>query len=77
MATIREIQRHIRVAQTPTAIVFADSPYTVVPRDFALLCDCTGGAITVNLPAVVVSNGREITVKKIDSTGNAVTVTAV
>lgn len=38
------------------------------------LVDATAGAVTVNLPAVVSSKGRIITVKKIDASANAVTL---
>lgn len=37
-------------------------------------CDATSGAITLNLPTAKVAAGRTIVVKKIDSSGNAVTI---
>ncbi len=52
----------------------ADSPYTLVSECGYLRCDASGGAMTVNLPATI-GNGRLVTIKKIDSSGNAVTVT--
>mgnify|MGYP006919319024 CR=1 FL=1 len=50
-----------------------DSPYTVLAGDVVILCDCTAGAITVNMPALT-SLGRVITVKKIDVSANFVTI---
>ena len=40
------------------------------------LCNAAGGAFAVTLPAVASSRGRVFTIKKIDSSANAVTVTA-
>ena len=54
-------------------ITNADSPYTVLSTDYTIICDCTDGAITVNLPAVASNLGRVLNIKKIDATGNAVT----
>jgi hypothetical protein len=52
-----------------------DSPYTVLSSDQVILCDCSSGAITVNLPASASNDGRLITIKKIDtSLANAVTI---
>ena len=51
--------------------------YTVVLADFAktILCDASGGAFTVTLPAAATAgDGYKVTVKKSDSSANAVTV---
>lgn len=48
-----------------------DSPYTAGDVDL-IVCDCTGGAITVNLPAGTV--GDSYTVVKIDGIANNVTI---
>lgn len=45
-----------------------DGTYNVV------LVDATSGAVTINLPAVSAISGREYVIKKIDSSGNAVTI---
>lgn len=45
-----------------------------VAGDYLILADATAGAITVNLPAVATSAGRVLAVKKIDASGNAVTL---
>lgn len=51
----------------------ADTPYTVLSEDGYIRCDASGGAITLNLPAAL-GNGRLLTVKKIDSSANSVTL---
>lgn len=58
-------------SKTIKTLTNSDSPYTTTDRDSTLLCDCTSGAITVVLRNV---SGRIYTIKKIDSSGNAVTV---
>ncbi len=50
-----------------------DSPYTLTSEVGHLRCDATAGNITVNLPAAT-GLGRLVTVKKIDSSANTVTV---
>lgn len=55
-------------------IEFADSPYTVATGVDVVLADATGGAITVNLPPAANATNRVLRVKKIDASGNAVTV---
>jgi len=59
---------------TPTgtvSITNSDSPYTVTTETL-VLADASSGAITVNLPAA--NNGVVVTVKKTDSSVNAVTL---
>jgi hypothetical protein len=58
-----------------------DSPYTVTDDDRGklLAIDCTGGAVTVNLPSIAglanfPDNSWLIGIKKSDSSGNAVTI---
>lgn len=63
-------------ANIVTSIVFADSPYTaLVPTDL-LLCNATGGAITVNLYTAVGNEGKVLRIKKTDTSSNAVTIDA-
>lgn len=62
------------VALTVVAITSADSPYTVPGWNYLVLANATGGAITVNLPTAVGFGGRQIDVRKGDSSANAVTV---
>lgn len=47
---------------------------SVAVGDYAIFADATSGAITVNLPAVAASSGRQLEVKKVDASGNAVTL---
>lgn len=51
----------------------ADSPYTLVSEAGYLRCNAAAGNMTVNLPAAV-GNGRLVTIKKIDSSANTVTI---
>lgn len=50
-----------------------DSPYTLLSEVGYLRCDATSGNITVNLPAAT-GKGRLVTIKKIDSSTNTVTI---
>ena len=61
--------------RTEKTLTFADSPYTVLTSDYALLCDCTGGVIVVNLPTAI-GNTRELQLMKIDASANAVDIDA-
>ena len=55
--------------------VFADSPYTISSTDYTVWANATGGAMTINLlPAAGVNTGRILVFKKIDASGNAVTI---
>jgi hypothetical protein len=56
-------------------IVSKTSAYTITQSDDMVVADATSGAFTVTLPnATTVGDGREFTVKKIDSSANAVTI---
>jgi len=57
-----------------TKIVTVTAAYTVAADVFYVRVDATGGAVTVTLPVAANMLGRQIAVKKIDSSGNAVTV---
>jgi hypothetical protein len=59
---------------TTTSVNNAASPYTVASTDTVITCDATAGAVVINLPAAS-GSGRQITVKKIDSTSNSCTPT--
>ena len=61
------------IQRTATPITNTESPYTVVGADYLILCDCTAGAITVNLPTAA-GNTRELVIQKIDGSVNAVTI---
>jgi hypothetical protein len=47
---------------------------TLTTSQTVVLCDASSGAITVTLPAASGNDGRHYHVKKIDSSGNAVTI---
>lgn len=64
----------VQMHDTLTSVNNAASPYTVLAADTYILCDATAGAVTINLPAAT-ATGREISVKKTDSSANACTPT--
>lgn len=64
--TTNQIRRRHTTKTTGTYTL--DYTYDIV------LCNCAGGAITLNLPAAADSNGWEYTITKIDSTANSVTI---
>lgn len=52
------------------------STYTATVGDSFIKCDCTSNAIAVTLPDADQTKGKRYTIKKIDATANAVTVSA-
>lgn len=58
----------------PIAISTKTSNYTAAPGDNVLLGNATGGSFTFTLPTAASSTGRVFYFKKIDSSGNTVTV---
>lgn len=69
------VERGVRDARlVPTRTVTADTNLTL--SDGLMLVDATGGAVTVTLPALPASGGLVFRVKKVDSSGSAVTVSA-
>ncbi len=53
------------------SLTSADSPYTVLVGNEIISGDCTGGAITDNLPTIASFRGRSLTFIKTDSSANA------
>lgn len=51
----------------------ADSPYSMTYNDSVLIVDATSGAVTINLKPAREWEQKRITIKKIDSSANAVT----
>lgn len=47
---------------------------SVAASDYAIMVDATTAAVTINLPAAASNTGRVLNVKKIDASGNAVTL---
>ncbi len=62
----------VNVTHAVVTKVFADSPYTVLSSDETILVNAVAGAVTITLPAA--TSGRILTVKKVDASGNAVTL---
>lgn len=58
----------------PREIAFADSPYTVAAGDNVIFVNTSGGAVTINLPAVAGARGRMLTIKKRTGDANAITL---
>ena len=56
-----------------TNITNAASPYTVLGTDYFISCNATAGATTITLPAAT-GTGRQLIIKKSDSSGNACTI---
>ena len=57
------------------ALDVTDSPYTAASSQY-LNCDASAGNITINLPPANINNNAIIAVKKIDGSGNTITVDA-
>lgn len=56
-------------------VVSVTTTYTVLTGDsYVVLCDATGGAFTVTLPAAASSTNIQVTLKKTDVSANAVTI---
>lgn len=50
--------------------------YTMIAEDRGILVDASGGAVTITLKTAASMSGREVWIKKTDSSGNAVTIDA-
>jgi len=48
--------------------------YTATDTDYTILGNATGGAITITLPKAATVNGKVYVIKKVDASGNAVTI---
>ena len=68
----------LRIASAVQArtVVHKNAGYTATITDLFILCDASGGAFTITLPAVSGNIGIMYHIKKIDSSANAVTVDA-
>ncbi|WKD36492.1 hypothetical protein [Streptomyces xanthophaeus] len=64
---------HIENAQLTYPIATKTSSYTVTSFDEVIAADATSGALTITLPTAV-GRTRPVTVKKVDASGNAVTI---
>lgn len=61
---------------TPTAVDFAMSPYAILPADYLILVDCSGGAVVLTAGLASLRNNREVTIKDDsgDSAANNITI---
>lgn len=50
------------------------SAYTIIGDDGTILVDASAGAVTITLPNSTTRRGREYTIRKVDSSTNAVTI---
>lgn len=72
---IEAVQANVVVASAtppaivPTPVTFAQSPYTVLPTDYLLEVDTTGGAVSIQTAASASRGNKPFTVK--DIAGNA------
>lgn len=57
-----------------TGIVSVSAAYTIADNVFYVRADVTSAGFTVTLPLALGRDGRQILVKKIDSSGNTLTV---
>lgn len=64
------------VTTTSQAIGNADSPYTIDETTHTLWVDCSGGAVTVNLPDPASVAGKEYRIKKTETSATNITVQA-
>jgi hypothetical protein len=64
------------VGRRPPVILSKTTAYTAAIGDDIVLCDATGAAFTVTLPAAATSSGMVVAVKKIDASANAITIDA-
>ncbi len=55
-------------------VISKTGAYTIVDSDRVVVCDASGGAFTITLPAASGRTGRIYHIKKTDSSGNAVTI---
>jgi hypothetical protein len=58
------------------SITSSDSPYTVTEIDELIRVDTTSGNVTINLPAIATSDGRELNIKRVSGGNNIVTIDA-
>ena len=70
------IQIHVRPPITPKTrtVVEKSGAYTLTVFDEVVLADASGGAFTLTLPTAASASGQSFTIKKIDTSANAVTV---
>jgi hypothetical protein len=73
IATTAFVQAAMTQSGDVLPIVTKSAAYTVGPNDYSILVDASGGAVVITLPASPVT-GQSYNVKKIDASGNSVTI---
>lgn len=68
------LSRKVTKANLLGNLVTKTGTYTIVANDGTIICDATSGAFTVTLPTAVSVIDKIYSIKKIDSSSNAVTV---
>lgn len=63
-------------ALTPTAVTVAMSPYAILPTDYLILVDCSGGAVVLTAGLASLRGNRAVTIKDDsgDSAANNITI---
>lgn len=61
-------------ASTLLSVVSKTANYTATTSDDVILCSASGGAFTITLYAASGNSGRRLTIKKTDSSNNAITI---
>ncbi len=74
VAKIDAVRNAILGRGVDLAVATKTAAYTVGADDYVLLADASGGAFTITLPPAAERPGRVVVVKKIDASGNAVTL---
>lgn len=67
----RKVQQYVT---SRTKLVTVTTTYTVVADTYYVRADATSAGFTITLPTAAEIAGRQITIKKIDSSANIVTV---
>ena len=63
------------ISQLDLTYISKNVDYTLLAFDCFVAVDCSGGVKIITLPTAVDREGRVYIIKKVDSSGNAVTVT--
>lgn len=76
MTKIRRVSAGVTdISGLDIPVVTKTTTYQILTTDHRINCDASGGAFTVTLPQIAdVPNNKIFHIKKVDSSGNAVTV---
>ncbi len=65
---------HLTTSDFKSGYVSKTTNYTATTSDYFIACDSSGGSFTITLPTAASIAGFHLYVKKIDSSGNTVTI---